>query len=363
MEWFEQMAHLDSGELHVRRDATSGLCAIIAIHDVTLGPALGGCRFLEYASERDALHDVLRLSRGMTYKAALAGVPFGGGKSVILRPKQSFDRARLFRAFGRFVEDLGGRYITAEDSGTCIDDMSVVRSQTRHVTGVAQSSGGAGDPSPTTALGVRRGIEAGVQFAMGTSSLADVHVAVQGLGNVGYALCKQLHGLGARLTVADIDPLKVERAVRDFRAQPASIANIARTDCDVFSPCALGGGLNDESVHELRCRVVAGAANNQLAAPRHAEELRLRGIVYVPDYVLNAGGLIQVADEMSGYNAARVLSRTSRIFDTVREILERADHADCSTARIADAMVEETLSRAKQRALVESHPLSAACAS
>ena len=254
MEWFAQMAEHDFGELHVKRDAASGLCAIVAIHDVRLGPSLGGCRFLEYPHERDALRDALRLSRGMTYKAALAGVPFGGGKSVIMRPRQAFDRTLLFRAFGRFVEDLAGRYITAEDSGTTLEDMAVIRSVTRHVTGAAQSHGGSGDPSPITALGVRRGIEAAVRFALGKSSLTALTVAVQGVGNVGYHLCRELHERGARLIVADVDRAKVERVVREFAARAVPLDEIHRVECDVFAPCALGGALNDETIPSSAAR-------------------------------------------------------------------------------------------------------------
>lgn len=347
MEWFAQMAEHDFGELHVKRDAASGLCAIVAIHDVRLGPSLGGCRFLEYQNECDALRDALRLSRGMTYKAALAGVPFGGGKSVIMRPRGAFDRMHLFRAFGRFVDDLGGRYITAEDSGTTLEDMAVIRSVTRHVTGAAQSHGGSGDPSPSTALGVRRGIEAAVRFALGKSSLTDLTVAVQGVGNVGYHLCRELRDRGAQLVVADVDPEKARRAARDFAAQVVSLAEIYGVDCDVFAPCALGGALNDETIPKLRCRVVAGAANNQLAEARHGEALREREIAYAPDYAINAGGLIHVAQETMGYDATKVRERTEHIYDTVLEILERGRVAQCSTQVVADAMVEEALARAR----------------
>ncbi len=349
MEWFTQMAEHEFGELHVRRDEGSGLCAIIAIHDVRLGPALGGCRFLKYASERDALRDVLRLARGMTYKAALAGVPFGGGKSVIMRPRGSFDRVQLFRTFGRFVEDLGGRYITAEDSGTCLDDMAVIRSVTRHVTGAAESHGGSGDPSPTTALGVRRGIEAGVYHALGKDSLASVTVAVQGVGNVGYHLCRELHQLGAQLLVADVDTAKVERAVREFGASSVPLTEIHRVACDVFAPCALGGVLNDATIAELRCKVVAGAANNQLVEARHGDVLQKRGIAHAPDYVINAGGLIHVAQESNTLDVRQVRERTEKIYDTVLAIMERAAAEGCATQRVADAMVEEILARAADR--------------
>ena len=218
MDLFGHLDAYDYGEVHFKLDRATGLKAIVAIHDSRLGPALGGCRFIEYVSDEDALIDALRLARGMTYKAALAGLAHGGGKSVIIRPKQHFDRVALFRAFGRFIDDLRGHYITAEDSGTGLEDMEVIRTVTKHVTGVDGTHGGSGDPSPFTALGVRRGIEACVKFAQGRSSLEGVHVAVQGVGHVGYYLCKELHAQGAKISVADVDPLKAERATRDFGA-------------------------------------------------------------------------------------------------------------------------------------------------
>jgi leucine dehydrogenase len=343
MELFSQMAEHDFGELHVRRDAATGLNAIVAIHDTRLGPSLGGCRCIEYGADQDAIRDALRLARGMTYKAALCGVPHGGGKSVIMRPRVAFDRSALFRAFGRFVEELGGRYITAEDSGTGLEDMEVMRGVTRFVTGVDQRHGGSGDPSPFTALGVRRGIEASVRFALGKDSLEGVHVAVQGVGHVGYHLCRELAAQGALLSVADVDPLKAERAERELSAKVVPLEDIFDVKCDVFAPCALGSALNDQTIPRLNCRVVAGAANNQLAEARHGEDLRQRGICYAPDYAINAGGLINVAQEVAGYDEKVVRERTERIYHTILEILERAARAECATSRIADAMVEERL--------------------
>jgi len=328
MSLFAQLAEHDFGELHLRRDSASGLLAIVAIHDTRLGPSLGGCRCIEYDNEGDAIRDALRLARGMTYKAALAGVPHGGGKSVIIRPRVAYDRSLLFRAFGRFVEDLGGRYISAEDSGTSLEDMEVMRGVTRFVTGVDQRHGGS---------------EACVRFALGKDTLEGVHVAVQGVGHVGMHLCRELHAHGATLSVADVDPLKAERAAREFGANVVSLEAIFETACDVFAPCALGSALSDQTIPRLRCRIVAGAANNQLAEARHGDSLRQRGIVYAPDYAINAGGLINVAQEVAGYDEASVRSRTLRIYDTTLEILQRAARAECATSRIADAMVEERL--------------------
>jgi len=343
---FELMSQHGFGEIHLKRDQASGLEAIIAIHDTRLGPALGGCRFIHYASEEDALIDALRLARGMTYKAALAGLDHGGGKSVIVKPHRRFDRTALFRAFGRFVEDLRGHYITAEDSGTSIEDMDVIRGVTKNVTGVDPSRGGSGDPSPFTALGVRRGIEACVKFALGRDSLEGIHVALQGVGHVGYHLCRELHNEGAKLTVADVDPLKAERAHREFGAAVAPLDDIFAVACDVFAPCALGSALNRETVPRLRCRIVAGAANNQLAEPAMGMALMDRGILYAPDYAINAGGLVNVAQEILGYDAEKARARTLKIHDTIFEIAERARRAMTPTDIIANKMVEERLSRA-----------------
>src|SRR5882672_12664992 len=246
MDVFGKLGSYDFGEVHFKLDKATQLRAIVAIHDSRLGPALGGCRFIEYDTDEAAYVDALRLARGMTYKAALAGLAHGGGKSVIIRPKGVFDRVALFRAFGRFIDDLRGHYITAEDSGTGLEDMEVLRTVTKNVTGVDVAHGGSGDPSPFTALGVRRGIEACVKFKLGRADLQGVHIAVQGVGHVGYHLCRELHAAGAKLTVADVDKLKSERAERDFGAAIVAIDDIPKVDCEVFAPCALGAGLNDQ---------------------------------------------------------------------------------------------------------------------
>jgi leucine dehydrogenase len=349
---FGAMANYDYGEVHFARDAASGLQAIVAIHDTRLGPALGGCRFLAYEQEEDALVDALRLARGMTYKAALADLPHGGGKSVLIRPAAAhFDRAELFMAFGRFVDDLGGHYITAEDSGTGLEDMTIIRSVTPYVTGVDVNLGGSGDPSPFTALGVRRGIEACVKYRLGRTSVEGVHVAIQGVGHVGYHLCRELHAAGAALSVADVDPLKAERAQREFGASIVPLDRIFEVDCDVLAPCALGSALNDATIPRLKAKIVAGAANNQLAEPRHGDALYQRGILYAPDYAINAGGLVNVAAEVEGYDADKARARTLRIFDTIYEIAERSAKALTPTYRIADLMVEERLARASGASL------------
>jgi leucine dehydrogenase len=342
---FDVLAQYDYGELHLKRDAATGLHAIIAIHDTRLGPALGGCRFIHYDTEESAIVDALRLARGMTYKAAITGLSLGGGKSVIIRPRIEIDRAALFHAFGAFVNDLGGHYITAEDSGTSLEDMEVIRTMTKHVTGVLPEHGGSGDPSPYTALGVRRGIEACVKFVMKRDSIEGLHVAVQGVGHVGYHLCKELHALGAKLTVADVDPLKAERAKREFGADIVSLDRIFSVECDVLAPCALGSALSDATIPKITARIVAGAANNQLAEPRNGDDLMQRGVLYAPDYAINAGGLINVATEIEGYDAEKSRARVMKIYDTIYEIAERARRAMQPTYRIADTMAQERLAR------------------
>jgi len=343
---FEHMSQYGYGEVHLKRDQASGLHAIVAIHDTRLGPALGGCRFMHYDADDAAFIDALRLARGMTYKAALAGLDHGGGKAVVIRPRARFSRTELFTAFGRFVDDLRGRYVTAEDSGTTIEDMEVIRRVTRHVTCVTPEHGGSGDPSPFTALGVRRGIEACVKLAIGRDSLDGLHVAVQGVGHVGYHLCRELHAQGVRLSVADIDPLRAERAQREFGAEVVPLDEIFGLECDVLSPCALGSALDGETIPRLRCKIVAGAAHTQLAQSQMGVDLMHRGILYAPDYAINAGGLINAAQEVVGYDADQARARTMKIYDTIWEVAERAKRAQAPTNIIANKMVEERLAKA-----------------
>ena len=343
MDVFGKLSTYDFGEVHFKLDKATQLKAIVAIHDSRLGPALGGCRFIEYATDEAAYIDALRLARGMTYKAAITNLGHGGGKSVIMKPERHFDRSALFSAFGRFIEDLRGHYITAEDSGTGLEDMEIIRAQTKHVTGIDPSHGGSGDPSPFTALGVRRGIEACVKFKLGKTDLKGVHVAVQGVGHVGYYLCKELHAAGAKLTVADVDKLKSERAKREFGAAITTIDKVAEVDCDVFAPCALGAGLNDDTIPHLTASIVAGAANNQLLEPRHGDDLHARGILYAPDYAINAGGLVNVAQEVKGYDAKAAREKTLKIYDTIYDICERSKKLNAPTYKVADLMAEERL--------------------
>lgn len=319
-------------------DKTAGLKAIIAIHNTNLGPALGGCRMWPYGNDDEALTDVLRLSRGMTYKAAMAGLRLGGGKSVIIGDPKTDKTKELLLAFGRFVDQLNGRYITAEDVGTTVADMDTIRSMTLHVSGV---TGGAGNPSPSTAHGVFIGIEAAVRFALGKDDVKGVTVAIQGLGSVGYGLCRYLHGAGAKLVVTDINQDAVKRAVDEFGATAVGLDEIYGAKADVFAPCALGATINDKTIPKLRARIVAGAANNQLAAPHHGAKLRERGILYAPDYVINAGGLIDVARFKVDMDIEQARAKLRQIDDTLTEIFTRADKEDLPTSEVADRIAEE----------------------
>ncbi|SMF23493.1 leucine dehydrogenase [Tistlia consotensis] len=334
------------------RDAESGLKAIVAVHDTSLGPALGGCRFWTYASDDEALTDVLRLSRGMTYKSALAGLPLGGGKSVVIGDARALraEPARaeaLFRALGRAVEQLGGLYTAAEDVGTSVADLELVGRETRHVAGVAR--GQVGDPSPYTAYGVFRGLQAAVRHKLGRSDLEGLRVAVQGLGHVGQGLCEHLAEAGAKLIVADLDGERVAALVERFGAEAGDPAAILAADCDVVAPCALGAVLNDDSIAALRAPVVAGAANNQLAEPRHGELLRRKGVLYAPDYLVNAGGIIVIAYEAGRrgprFERAQAMAHIDRIHDTALEIFARAEREGIATSLAADRLAEERFRR------------------
>ncbi|MFZ5649678.1 MAG: Glu/Leu/Phe/Val family dehydrogenase [Bacillota bacterium] len=337
----------------IGRDMRSGLKAIIAVHNTTLGPALGGCRMWPYSSEEEALKDVLRLARGMTCKAAVAGLPLGGGKAVIIGDSKRDKSEALLRAFGRFVHSLGGMYITAEDVGTCQQDMDLIRKETPHVVGVSPEFVGSGDPSPFTALGVFCGLKAAAEFIWGNPDLNGRVVAVQGVGHVGYNLCRLLHEAGASLVVCDVYPESASMAADHFGAQVVAPGEIYHQPADIFAPCALGAVVNNNTVNRLRCRVVAGAANNVLEADRHGDVLQKRGILYVPDYVINAGGLINVADELQGYNRDRVAARINGIYHTVKEILGRAQKAGKPPFRAAMDLAGERIRQAKQKQVVE----------
>lgn len=324
-------------------DHVSGLKAIIAIHSTALGPALGGTRFYPYATELDALRDVLRLARGMSYKAAAADLDLGGGKAVIIGDPKRIKTEALLRAHGRFVESLGGRYITAEDVGTFSADMDLVARESRFVTGRSIVNGGGGDPSINTAYGVFRGMHAVAEELWKTHDLSGWHVVVQGVGKVGYELCRLLHQAGVRLTVADVDLDNVARAVNDFGAETADCHKVHAVPCDIFAPCALGAIVNDDTLTEFACAAVAGSANNVLARSEHGRGLRELDILYAPDYVINAGGLINVADELGGYSAERARANVEGIFANLRMIFHRATEQGIPTSEAADRLAEERM--------------------
>ena len=326
-------------------DEESGLRCIIAIHSTRLGPALGGTRFHPYESEDDALNDVLRLSRAMSYKAAAAGLDLGGGKAVIIGDPDSVKTEALLRAYGRMVGSLNGRYVTACDVGTTPSDLAMVKRETQWATGATVAEGGSGDSGILTAHGTHVGIRACADMVWGTSDLSGRHVAIQGVGKVGMRLAEALHAEGAKLTVADVDVVAVEHCAEEFGADVARVDAIHAVDADIFSPNALGGGLNDTTIQELQCRLVAGAANNQLQRPEDSEALADAGVLWAPDYVLNAGGLIQVSDELhlGGYRESRARARVEQIGDRLRHIIETARDESMTTSRAADLVAERRM--------------------
>lgn len=344
VEIFQDLVNYGHEQVSFFQDKESGLKAIVGIHSTVLGPALGGCRMWNYSSEFEALNDVLRLSRGMTYKAAVAGLRLGGGKAVIIGDSRKDKNPKLLEAFGRSVEMLAGRYLTAEDVGMTVADIDVIRTQTRFAVG-GSNEGGSGDPSTMTAFGVFQGMIAAVKFAGLADDVNGLTVAVQGLGNVGHHLCGLLSAGGARLVVADIHKPNVDRIVEEFGAEVVTPEQIASVECDVFAPCALGAGLNQRSIPDIKAKVVAGAANNQLENENDGFELMRRGIVYAPDYAINAGGLINVAAELEGYNKELVLSKVSQIHNTILTILElsREDNVPphVAAARMAEQRLKE----------------------
>ena len=330
-------------------DAASGLRAIIAIHSTALGAAAGGCRLWSYDDGGAALRDALRLSRGMSYKNAMANLPMGGGKAVILGPVTADARRQVMEAFGRAVDSLGGQYITAEDVGVSVSDMEIVRGQTPFVGGLAGGAGkSGGDPSPFTARGVRVGIEAAARAKLGRAEVAGLRIAVQGLGHVGMYLCEELFGLGADLVVADIDPARVSEAQRRFGAAGVAIDDLLTQDVDVVAPCALGGTISEYAARYIRASIVAGAANNQLATSEAGRILAERGILYAPDYVINAGGIIMVQAELSGDNdSALVTAHVDAIGPRLDAIFAEASRENVITNEVADAMARAKLRDAK----------------
>jgi len=333
MDIFERMGKHEHEQLMLWSEPEFGYRGIIAIHDTTLGPALGGTRFMNYDSDADAIVDALRLSRGMSYKAAVAGLNLGGGKSVIIGDNKTRNREMVFRAHGRAVESLGGRYITAEDVGTSPDDMEFVLMETDHVTGIM---GRSGDPSPVTAWGVFMGIRAAAAHRWGSDDLNGKRVAVQGLGHVGYYLCQYLSEAGAELIVTDIDEERIQLVVDDFGATRVGVDDIYTVEAEIYAPCALGAVINDDTLPGFHFEIICGAANNQLARTHHGPAVDEKGILYGPDYVVNAGGLINVYGELNDWSPERGKRKAEEIFSTCLEIFELAEQENIPTAQAAD---------------------------
>lgn len=345
MEIFDLMSERNHEQLVFWNDPELGYRGIIAIHDTTLGPALGGTRFWNYDTDREATVDALRLSRGMSYKAAITGLNLGGGKSVIWGDNKTIDREMIFRAHGRAVDSLGGRYITAEDVGTSPDDMEFVHMETEHVVGLIGKSG---DPSPVTAYGVYMGIKASAAHRYGSDSLAGKHIAVQGVGSVGYYLCEDLAKEDAKLTVTDIDQEAVQRVVDDFGATAVGTEEIYDVDADIYAPCALGATVNDDTLDRFSFDIIAGAANNQLARGTiHGPALTERGILYAPDYVINAGGLINVYGEIHEWSAERSMRKAGDIYNTLIRIFDLAESQGIGTHTAAKGEAERRIMEAR----------------
>ncbi len=340
----EPMSVYDHEQVVFCQDNATGLKAIIAIHNTTLGPALGGTRMWNYNNELEALTDVLRLSRGMTYKAAITGLNLGGGKAVIIGDPYTQKTEALFRRFGKFVDSLGGKYITAEDVGISPREIEWVKMETDYVTGVPESLGGSGDPSPVTAYGVYMGIKASMKKLTGNDSLEGKKIAVQGIGHVGEHLVSLLHKENAKIWISDIRKEKVREVAQKYNTEVVEGDEIYALDVDVFSPCALGAIINDHTIPMLKCAIVAGAANNQLADENiHGEALRKKGILYAPDFLINAGGLINVYSELEGYGKERAMEMASKIYDTTLQLFEKSEKENIPTYLAANKMAEERI--------------------
>jgi len=346
---FEKMYSMGHEQVVFYSDPTCNLKALVAVHNTILGPALGGLRMWPYKSEQEALEDVLRLSKGMTYKAAVSGLNLGGGKAVIIGDPEKDKSEALFRSFGRLVESLNGRYITAEDVNINVEDVEHIFTETNNVCGVAIPHGGSGNPAPYTALGVFKGIEASCLKVYGDRSVKGKVVALQGAGAVGRNLGKLLHEAGAKILVADIN----EKNIQAFKetapgAETISLQDLYSTKCDIYAPCALGAVVNDQTVEQLKCKIVAGAANNQLAEPRHGDILRQRGILYAPDYAINAGGLMNVSIEFEGWSDTKARRMVETIHDTMTKIFTLSDKNNLPTYKAADLLAESRLDSIKK---------------
>ncbi|MFK7824336.1 MAG: Glu/Leu/Phe/Val dehydrogenase [Oligoflexales bacterium] len=332
------------------QDTETELQAIIAIHDTTLGPALGGCRFWNYGNEDEAVFDVLRLSRGMTYKAAVAGLSLGGGKAVIMGDPKKLKNPLLFKRFGRFIQSLNGRYITAEDVNMNEEDIGHIASETNYVTGKSMQEGGSGNPSPVTAYGVFQGINACMQFKYQKTDLKGVKVAVQGIGSVGGNLCEMLHEHGAKLFISDINEAALKKIQKNFGAQVVPLEEIHSQEVDIYAPCALGASLNDKTIPEIKAGIIAGAANNQLLDEnKHMQMIEEKQILYAPDYVINAGGLINVSHELKGYNESAAKADAEKIYDALLDIFREANKKQISTLEASNIYAQSIISEQKKQ--------------
>lgn len=341
-ELFSYARDLEFGDLHIKFDEQSGLQSIIAIHNTRLGPSLGGCRYRSYESPFAAIEDAMRLAQGMSYKAAMAGLPLGGGKSVLIKTPEQTNRKALFSAFGKFVDELNGRYITAVDSGTSPEDMDIIAEYTDHVTTLAKENG---DPSPTTAIGVRQSIEAAVLYKYKRNDLRDLRVAIQGVGKVGGYLAKDLYERGAKLIICDTDKELLKRFQIELNATVVNPDEIYQVDCDIFSPCAMGAILNDMTIPQIKADIIVGAANNQLSEPKHGKILTQRGILYAPDYVVNAGGLIHAAAQYFKTPMNIMQEQLKHIYQSTLDIFGRADKENLPTSEVADMIAREKIMR------------------
>ena len=347
---WDYMERYDYENLYFCQNKDVGLKAVIAIHDTTLGPATGGCRMWTYENENDAIEDALRLARGMTYKYAAAGVNLGGGKAVIIGSPKIDKSEALFRCLGRFIHSLGGRYYTGEDVGTTLQDMDYIRMETPYVVTLPESSGGAGPISPSTAFGVLRAIKACAETILGSSNLNGRKIAVQGVGSVGYYLVQYLVKEGARVIISDIDQDKVESVCQEFKVEKVSPDRIYGLDVDIFAPCALGAVVNDATLEQFNCRIICGSANNQLKTEKHGDILEQKGILYAPDYIVNAGGTIFDTDRLGlgGFNKERALKNVARIFDTTKEVIAIAHRENIPTYQAADTLAERRIENYKK---------------
>lgn len=331
------------GEIHTKIDPNTGLHAIIAVHNTKLGPAIGGCRFYPYASPEIALQDAIRLAYGMTLKAAGCGLPHGGAKAVIIKPKGNFDRKAIFHSFGDFVHELNGRYITAVDVGSTLNDMQVISERTPFVTSVSPSGVIADDPSLSTAQGVFRAIQAAVKFKFNKDNCSGIRVAVQGVGRVGHALIQQLVNDGAIVTISDVNADAVAACQKELKVAAVSPDQIEKIDCDIFSPCALGGTITLDFIHQTKAKIIAGAANNQLAHHNNPHAMLSKGIIYLPDFLINSGGLIHVAMEYTYQDLSKAGQKVDNIREIVMTMLERAAATGKTTNQVAEEMAFERL--------------------